>query len=65
MQASQGYWISEKTRKYRMRPGEKLMAKAGLILIFVMGSLVAYVIFNYEEIRQEQVYRTIQHLNAR
>lgn len=48
-----------------MRSGEKWMAKAGIALILVIGSLVTYVVFNYDEIRDEQINRMIQHLNAR
>jgi len=48
-----------------MRRGEKFAASIGMVLIVVMGSLVAYVLFNYDELRQEQVYQITRQLNAR
>ena len=48
-----------------MRRGEKIAARIGIVLIVVMGSLLGYVILNYDEIRQEQVYQTTRQLNAR
>ena len=48
-----------------MRRGEKIAASIGITLIVVMGSLIVYFLFNFDEIRQEQLYQTIQQLNAR
>lgn len=48
-----------------MRRGEIIAASIGITLIVVMGSLIVYFLFNFDEIRQEQLYQTIQQLNAR
>jgi hypothetical protein len=48
-----------------MRRSEKVAASIGITLILVMGSLIVYFLVNYDEIRQEQLYQTIQQLNAR
>ncbi|MBF0280251.1 MAG: hypothetical protein HQM13_20800 [SAR324 cluster bacterium] len=48
-----------------MRRGEKFAASVGIVLIVVMGSLLTYVLVNYDDIRQEQVYQITRQLNER
>lgn len=48
-----------------VRKGEKIMAVTGIVLILTMGALAAYMTTHYQEIRQQQVDLTREHLNAR
>ncbi|MBF0287699.1 MAG: hypothetical protein HQM14_07755 [SAR324 cluster bacterium] len=52
-------------KELHMQRGEKFATGIGLFIILMMGSLIAYMLINFDEIQEEQFYRTLQYFNSK
>lgn len=48
-----------------MLSGEKAFVGIGIIIIIFIGSLMGYVLFNYDVIKEQQYYLSLKYNNAR